>query len=345
MNRDELLNQPVEHFRLEDTITIADLFRAANKMSFTMGELARAAEIYQKMLRERDCMIVLALAGSTSAAGCRQVYVDMIKNNMVDVVVATGASIVDMDFFEALGFQHYLGTPDVDDTELRRNYVNRIYSVFIDERELQACDATIGEIADGLPPRTYTSQEFIWEMGRWLIANPSRAKKCDSIVQVAYEKGVPIFCPAFSDCSAGFGLVKHQVQRGRDCVTIDSVGDLRRLTQLKISNQTSGLFMVGGGTPKNFVQDTVVMAELLGHQVPMHKYSVQITVADVRDGGCSSSTLSEARSWGKVEKDDAQMVYCEASLAVPLIVAQAFHQKAWTNRTEKRLADSLPSLE
>ena len=103
--------------------------------------------------------------------------------------------------------------------------------------------------------------------------------------------------------------------------------------------------MIGGGTPKNFIQDTVVMAELLGHQVPMHKYALQITVADVRDGGCSSSTLSEARSWGKVEKVNAQMVYCEATLAVPLIVAEAFHQKSWANRVEKRLADNLLSLE
>ena len=118
MNRAELLNQPVEHLRVEDTVTIADFFRAASKMSFTRGELARAADIYQKMLLDKDCMIVLALAGSTSAAGCMQVYVDMIKNNMVDVVVATGASIVDMDFFEALGFRHYLGSPDVDDSEL-----------------------------------------------------------------------------------------------------------------------------------------------------------------------------------------------------------------------------------
>lgn len=345
MNRDELLNQPVEHLRLEDTITIADFFRAADKMSFTMGELARATDIYQKMLRDKDCMIVLALAGSTSAAGCMQVYVDMIKNNMVDVVVATGASIVDMDFFEALGFRHYLGSPDVDDSELRRNYVDRIYSVFIDEHELQACDAAIRKIADGLPPRAYSSQEFIWEMGQWLVANQGRDKKRDSMVQVAYEKGVPIFCPAFSDSSAGLGLVMHQLQRSRNHLAIDSVADFRRLTQLKISNPVSGLFMVGGGVPKNFIQDTVVMAELLGHQVPMHKYAVQITVADVRDGGCSSSTLSEARSWGKVEKDETQMVYCEATLAVPLIAAQAFHQKSWINRTEKRLAEKLPSLE
>ena len=341
MNRAELLNQPVEHLRVEDTVTIADFFRAASKMSFTMGELARAADIYQKMLLDKDCMIVLALAGSTSAAGCMQVYVDMIKNNMVDVVVATGASIVDMDFFEALGFRHYLGSPDVDDSELRRNYVDRIYSVFIDEHELQACDAAIQEIAGTLPPRAYSSQEFISEMGRWLVANPSHARKRGSLVEIAYQKGVPIFCPAFVDSSAGFGLVKHQVQRSRDHLTIDSVADFRRLSELKISSPESGLFMVGGGVPKNFVQDTVVMAEFLGHNVPMHKYAIQITVADVRDGGCSSSTLSEARSWGKVDKDETQMVYCEATLAVPLIVAQAFHQKAWTNRAEKRLADKL----
>ncbi len=199
-----------------------------------------------------------------------QVYVDMVKNNMVDAIIATGASIVDMDFFEALGYKHYKGSYNVDDHDLRENYIDRIYDTYIDEQELQACDMTINKIANALEPRPYSSREFIREMGKWLVKN---SKKKDSLVQVCYENNVPIFCPAFSDSSAGFGLVKHQWDNPKKHVSIDSVKDFLELTKIKMAAKGSGLFMIGGGVPKNFVQDTVICAEVLGKEVPMHKYS------------------------------------------------------------------------
>ncbi|MCC2664958.1 MAG: deoxyhypusine synthase, partial [Geminicoccaceae bacterium] len=158
------------------------------------------------------------------------------------------------------------------------------------------------------------------------------------LVQTAYEHGVPIFCPAFSDSSAGFGLVAHQVERPDGHVTIDSVRDFRELTELKIAAGDSGLLMIGGGSPKNFAQDTVVCAEILGKTVPMHKYSVQITVADVRDGACSSSSLKEASSWGKVDAAAEQMVFAEATLALPLLAAYAYHNGSWKQRPKRELA-------
>ncbi len=234
----------------------------------------------------------LTLAGSTSAGGCMHVWRDMIRYHMIDAVVATGASIIDMDFFEALGFKHYQAKSAVDDRELRALYIDRIYDTYIDEEELQACDEAIKKITDALEPRPYSSREFIHEIGRWLAAG--NAKKPGSLIQTAYEEGVPIFCPAFTDSSAGFGLVKHQAERikaKQPYVSIDAVADFRELTDVKLAAGTTGLFMVGGGVPKNFAQDTVVCAEILGHEAEMHKYAVQITVADVRDGACSSSTL------------------------------------------------------
>jgi deoxyhypusine synthase len=248
---------------------------------------------------------------------------------MVDAVVATGATIVDMDFFEALGFRHYRGTPQVDDRELRRLYIDRIYDTYIDEEALQACDRTVKAIADTLPPRPYSSREFIREMGRHLTAH---AKKKDSLVQVAYEEDVPIFCPAFSDSSAGFGLVLHQHERPDRHVSIDSVKDFLELTKVKIAAKTTGLLMIGGGVPKNFAQDTVICAEVLGKDVPMHKYAIQITVADVRDGACSSSTLKEAASWGKVDVTHEQMVYAEATSVLPLLASYAYHRGSWKKR-------------
>ena len=334
MKKKDLLNKAVEHIDIK-AIKSVDIINAMKKMSFSARDLANAANMYDRMLKEKNCAIILTLAGSTSAAGCMQVYVDLVKNNMVDAIVATGASIVDMDFFEALGFKHYQGTPFVDDKLLRKLYIDRIYDTFIDEEQLQACDQAIKIVADALPPRPYSSREFIWEMGRYLKKN---AKKKNSLVQAAYENDVPIFCPAFSDSSAGFGLVLHQTQRPENHLSIDSVKDFRELTMIKIKAGASGLLMVGGGVPKNFAQDTVVCAEILGHDVPMHKYAIQITVADVRDGACSSSTLKEANSWGKVDSSFEQMVYAEATTALPLLASYAYHQGNWKKRKKWRLA-------
>ncbi|HEX5776418.1 MAG TPA: deoxyhypusine synthase, partial [Caulobacteraceae bacterium] len=304
----ELLANVVEHIDITsfDARPIIDAMR---KMSFSSRDTARAADIFSMAIEDEACSPWLILAGSTSAGGCMHVYRDWVKFGMIDVVVATGASIVDMDFLEALGFKHYQADSTVDDRELRAMYIDRIYDTYIDEEELQNVDMTIKDLCDQLEPRAYSSREFIHEMGKWLAAG--NAKKPGSLVQTAYEEGVPIFCPAFVDSSAGFGLVKHQVERikaGKPYVMIDAVADFRELTDIKIAAGDTGLFMVGGGVPKNFAQDTVVCAEILGIEAAMHKYAVQITVADVRDGACSSSTLKEACSWGKVDVTFEQMV-------------------------------------
>jgi deoxyhypusine synthase len=332
MKKSELLNKPVEHVDIAsyDATPIIDSMRG---MSFASRETAGAADLLERMLEDPACSVILTLAGSTSAGGCMQVYADMVRANMVDAIVATGASIVDMDFFEALGFRHYQGTPHADDRALRSLYIDRIYDTYIDEQELQACDRTVKEIADGLPPGAYSSRQFIREMGRWL---KSHSKKKTSLVETAFDHEVPIFCPAFSDSSAGFGLVLHQTERPDAHVSIDSVKDFRELTRIKIEAGTTGLFMIGGGVPKNFAQDTVVCAEVLGVEAEMHKYAVLITVADVRDGACSSSTLREANSWGKVDSSSEQMVYAEATTVVPLIASTVYHKGAWRKRRERR---------
>jgi len=335
MHKKDLLKKEIKHIDIK-SFDATKTIEAMAKMSFTSRETARAAEILEKMINDEDCSIILTLAGSTSAAGCMQVYSDMVKSKMVDIVVATGASIVDMDFFEALGFKHYQGTSFIDDKKLRKLYIDRIYDTFIDEEELQVCDATIKKIADSLEPRPYSSREFIEKMGQYLVKN---AKKKDSLVQAAYENKVPIFCPAFSDSSAGFGLVMHQWERNKKnlpAVSIDSVKDFLELTLIKIKARTTGLFMIGGGVPKNFAQDAVVCAEVLGKKVPMHKYAVQITVADVRDGACSSSTLKEASSWGKVDTIFEQMVYAEATSVLPLIISYVYHRGSWRKRKKRQ---------
>jgi deoxyhypusine synthase len=330
--KSKLLKEKIEHIDIK-TFNCIPLIDSFENMAFQSRNLAKACKIYDKMLRENDCTIILCLAGSLVSAGLKKVIIDLIKHNMVDIVVSSGAIIVDQDFFEGLGFYHYKGFIGADDDRLRKLMIDRIYDTFIDEENLRACDMTIKKIADSMKPGAYSSREFIREMGKYLDKN---CKNSVSFVLTAYKKEVPIFCPAFSDSSAGFGLVHHQTEKINH-VSIDSVKDFKELTELKIKSKETGLLMVGGGVPKNFVQDIVVAAEILGVNAPMHKYAVQLTVADERDGALSGSTFKEASSWGKVKQGLEQMVFGEATITFPLLASYAYHKESWKHRKSKEL--------
>ena len=172
-SKKDFLKKPVEHIDIT-SFDSTKIIQSMEKMSFVSRETANAAKIFNDMINDKNCTIFLTLAGSTSAAGCMNIYKDLVKFNMVDAIVATGASIIDMDFFEALGFKHYQGSQFQDDTELRKNYIDRIYDTYIDEDELQICDKKICEIADNLEPKSYTSREFIHEMGKYLKKNSKK---------------------------------------------------------------------------------------------------------------------------------------------------------------------------
>jgi deoxyhypusine synthase len=283
------------------------------------------------MIKDKNCVIILTLAGSLFSAGLKKVVYDLIMNNMVDAIVSTGAIIVDQDFFEALGFKHYKGTKFVDDNELRDLHIDRIYDTYIDEDELRICDDTCAKIFNSMEPKPYSSREFLWEFGKYLEQNGG-PKVDDSVIWAAYKKNVPIFVPAFSDCSAGFGFIVHQTENPDKHVSVDSAKDFVELTKIKLASKETGIFMIGGGVPKNFTQDIVVAADILQEDAPMHKYAIQITVADERDGALSGSTLKEASSWGKVETTYEQMVYAEATVAMPLITGYAYHKGSWKER-------------
>jgi deoxyhypusine synthase len=347
----ELLNQQIQHIDITEH-NVVPLVDAMASMAYSSRDLARAANIYDMMLRDTECGVILCLAGSLISAGLQKVVVDLVRNNMVDAIVSTGANIVDQDFFEALGFRHYIAGDEykygAGDAELRELMIDRIYDTFIDEEELRICDETTEKVINSMKPAAYSSREFIREMGRYLKENghtpqnPSKPGNADSIVLACYEKNVPIFCPAFSDCSFGFGIVAHQhARQGKPHVSIDSGKDFYELTQIKIQNPTTGLLMIGGGVPKNFAQDIVVAADILGVEASMHKYAIQITVADARDGALSGSTLKEASSWGKVDLTYEQMVYSEATIAFPLIAGYAYHKKAFAARKGKAFAEKL----
>src|SRR5687768_1727187 len=218
-------------------------------MAFSSRDLHRASDIYDRMLRDKECGVILTLAGSLISAGLKKVFVDMIKSNMVDAIVSTGANMVDQDFFEALGFKHYIAAENLKsglyDNELRECALDRIYDTLIDEEELRICDEATQKIFDELEHRPHSSRELLKAMGEYLDKNGG-PKCADSIIFEAFKRDVPIFCPAFNDCSAGFGLVAHAVNHPDAHMSWDGGKDFYELTQLKIKNSSTGLLMIGG---------------------------------------------------------------------------------------------------
>lgn len=326
----DYLKDVIKHIDIKEH-NVIKLVDSMEDMAFTARDLNRAAKIYDTMLKDEKCGIILTLAGSLFSAGLKKVVYDLVMNNMVDAIVSTGAIMVDQDFFEALGFKHYKGTKWVDDNEMRDLHIDRIYDTFIDEDELRVCDDTTALIFNRMKPGAYSSREFLWEFGKYLdeIGGP---KVDDSVIYAAYKKNVPIFVPAFSDCSAGFGFIMNQHKNPENHVSCDSGKDFYELTKIKLHSKETGIIMIGGGVPKNFTQDIVVAADILQEDADMHKYAIQITVADERDGALSGSTLKEASSWGKVSTSSEQMVYCEATIAMPLVTGYAYHKGSWKNR-------------
>lgn len=342
-SKSDLLARHIQHVSLDDYNPVP-LVDAMGDMAFQARNLHRAATIYERMLRDPECTVIVCLAGSLVSAGLKSILVQMVDRCMVDVLVSTGANLVDQDFFEGLGFHHYIGDPEADDNELRELGIDRIYDTYINEDELRVCDHTVAQIAGELEPRPHTSREFLAAMGRHL----DEVNRGESILRSAHRHQLPVFCPAFSDCSAGFGMALHQDaadRQGTPHVTLDSARDFLELTRIKIASQQSGLLMIGGGVPKNFAQDIVAGADVLGHDVPMHRYAVQLTVADERDGALSGSTLKEACSWGKVSTENEQMVFGEATVLLPLLAGYAYHKKAYEGREHRRLQKMFTAAE
>lgn len=349
----DLLSKPIQHIDITgfDARPVINGYR---KMAYSSRTLANAADIYSMMLKDKECAVILTLAGSLISAGLKKAIITLIENNMIDAIVSTGANIVDQDFFEGLGFKHYIApgspeAPPVDDMTLRNLMIDRIYDTYINEDDLRDCDARTYEIFNAFEPGAYSSREFIEAMGAYLANNPKLAKN-ESIVKTCYQKRVPIFVPAFSDCSAGFGIVLQQteaIEEGRGQVAFDSGKDFRELTDIKLACKDTGLLMLGGGVPKNFAQDIVVAAELLNERkggkargdIGMHKYAIQMTVADSRDGALSGSTLREACSWGKVDVVHEQMVFGELSALFPILASDAYHRGSWKSRKGFKFAD------
>ncbi|MFH2033657.1 MAG: deoxyhypusine synthase family protein [Candidatus Margulisiibacteriota bacterium] len=330
LRKKKLLNKPIEQLDLSKTASIADLMTSYKGMSIQARNLGACCEIFKDMLTDKERpTIMLGLAGPLIAAGLRKVIRDMIEYNLVDVVVSTGA-ILYQDYYQAMGFQHYKGSPNANDAELRDLYIDRIYDTYVDEEKFAFVDSHIGKFAGTLKPGNYSSRQFLR-----LLSETVEDK--NSILVTARERGIPVFCPALNDSSIGIGLTEHYYWRkknNREGVAIDSIRDNFEITQCVTNSKRTAAFYVAGGVPKNYINDSIVMGYIFNHDTGGHKYAIQVTTDAPHWGGLSGSTLSEATSWGKINRKASRaMAFIEPSVSLPLIVAYALEKKLGKGRS------------
>ena len=319
--KQDLLHTRIAPIDFEKIETVADLVDSFSGSSIQARNIGLCANVYKKMLTDPERpTIMLGLAGPLIAAGLRKIIRDMIHNNMVDVIVSTGA-VLYQDFYAALGGGHYYGSPNADDTKLRELFINRIYDTYVDEELFAEYDSLIGRFAGTLEPRQYSSREFINKLSETIDDE-------DSILVAARKNGVPIFCPAISDSSIGIGLMEHYYmskKAGKTPITIDVIRDNYELTQLVVQSPGTAAFYVAGGVPKNYINDSIVMSYIFDQYTGGHKYALQVTTDSPHWGGLSGSTLAEAQSWGKVNKEaNFAMAFVEPSVSLPLIYGHAY---------------------
>jgi deoxyhypusine synthase len=314
MKRKDYLQNPVKHIKIGSTLTVDQLIQQfQGSGSFGAGRLARACNIYEKMLRDKDCTVFLSLSGAVVPAGIRTIITDLIRAKLVDVIVTTGASMVH-DTIEALGGHHYKGSYTADDHELYRYHIFRIYDVFVPEEDYVKLDYQISEmyreIAAERHGESLSSNEFAWELGK-------RLKNPNSILRAAYEENVPIFIPAVRDSEFGYVHLLHSSQKNRkNTLQVDAFKDVPLICDICRESPKNGMLVIGGGVPRNTIQSAVIAAN------KGMDYAVVVTMDRPETGGLSGSTLRETVSWGKVKVEaDKIMVIGDALIIFPIIVA------------------------
>lgn len=325
-----LLQHPIEPIVPSETSTVSQLLKSMQGMSIQARNLGRCYEVLEGLYADPDRPTVfLGLAGPLVAGGLRQVIREMIEHRLVDVVVSTGA-ILYQDIYQARGFQHYRGSPEADDGALRDLWIDRIYDTYVDEQGFGKTDTWLGLLADDMEPGVYSSRQYLDH-----VADQLDDEK--SIVQTCRKYGVPMFAPAINDSSIGIGLTEHHhrcVKFGRKGVHIDSIQDNYELTQVVAQSPATSALYIAGGVPKNYINDSVVMSYIFDSNPEGHRYALQVTTAVVNDGGLSSSTLDEAKSWGKIKKDAKRaMAWVEPTVALPMLVTGALQDQLTRDRS------------
>ena len=329
--RKKLMQTPVNQIEISEKMTIRELIDNFFTMSIQARNIGNAAKIWERMLTDKERPTVfMGLTGPLIAAGLRNVLSEIVKKNMVDVVVSTGA-IVYQDLLYANGGQHYHGRSiNVDDKKLRELRINRIYDVFSDDILFIKTDEYVHKYTKNyIEPGNYSSRQFLKELAKEIRDDKSLLKAC-------YDTKTPLFVPALNDSSIGIGLTKYWADnKEKPKVIIDSIKDNYEMVQIILNSSRTGAVYVGGGVPKNFINDAIVMANFdFGATVEGHKYAIQVSTAIPMDGGLSGSTLGEAIAWGKVKGDARKaMVYLEASIGLPLLFGYLNANKSLSKRS------------
>jgi deoxyhypusine synthase len=285
------------------------------RISFQGRNLATAHRIWQQMLDD-DVTIFLGMAGALSAGGLRLIVAHLILNRYVDCLVSTGANLYH-DLHETRGQHHFLGSPVADDAALAEERIDRVYDTLASEEEFIANDNWIADFAATLEHRPYTTREFLHRLGGHLWKTTER----EGILTAAYRASVPIFCPAIADSSIGMGLSQAR-QKASGAGHIDIIGDIIESANLVIRRPRTASIVLGGGTPKNFINQASVQAEFYSAEVTGHKYALQIVTDVPHFGGASGSSLEEAQSWGKLATDSVRVsVQADATVALPILVS------------------------
>ena len=326
----EILNEIVEPIDFNNITTISDLVKSFGNASIQARNINKCAQIFKSMLQDKDRPTVfLGLSGALIAGGMRKIIKDLIEHNMIDVIVSTGA-IIYQDVYQARGFKHYKGIVESDDRELQDLHIDRIYDTYVDEEKFWETDQWIGRIADKLESRNYSSREFLTYLAREIDDQ-------NSILYTANKYNIPIFCPAINDSSIGIGLTDHYYRNRKNnnpVISIDSIRDNYELTQIVVKSEKTAAIYIGGGVPKNYINDSIVMSYIFDKVTGGHTYAFQVTTANPADGGLSGSTLSEATSWGKVSKKATHsMAFVESTIGLSLIAGYAFQENISKNRS------------
>ena len=289
---------------------VADLVADMSNMGFQGGQLGTSLKVWKRMLDE-DVTIFLGLAGAMVPAGLGEFIAYLLRERKVDCLVSTGANLFH-DLCEGLGIVHYQGSACTDDAYLNECKIDRIYDVFVSEIELHKADNHISKFVKSLDPsRRYSSRELMYMVGEGLPDT--------TILGAAHKANVPVFVPAIGDSSWGIGMV--MALREGCSIMVDGIKDVDEITQMVEKSAQTGVIYIGGGVPKNFIQQTEVIAELIGDYSGGHSYAIQYTTDAPHWGGLSGCTFEEAVSWGKVKKEASKVqVFSDATITVPLVV-------------------------
>jgi len=335
MRKNEILSTPTRPLKIDGRKSVSALLEKMQGISFQGRNLATAYQVWKKMLADR-VMIMMGMSGAMVPAGMRRLVVYLIKNRLIDCLVTTGANLFH-DIHETQGRLHYQCSPNIDDVHLQKQLIDRMYDTLADEEEFREADAMIGRFAATLDQsRPYTTREFLNLLGKEL----SRRAKEDGIVTAAYRAGIPLYCPAVADSSIGIGIAENR-HEGKNTFTFDVIGDVLETAHLAGDSPNSGVVYFGGGTPKNFVQQTEVTAAFMRNSAEGHKYAMQVVTDSPHWGGLSGCTMEEAQSWGKIAHDASMVtVHCDSTIAMPVLVS-ALSENVALIRSRKKPVFSL----